>query len=152
DRGFKNGETVTISGADAQLASNAPPPPPPPPEVKKPEPPPPPKPQPPPPPKVLTMTDFENPGAWKEEDGVWSHRGAAMLTFKQVPRGTYEFTIHLLKGGNLFRGGRVRWVVNMTDAKNYALYEMDNNNFWGKVVENGKTLERSKAQHKQGEK
>jgi hypothetical protein len=46
----------------------------------------------------------------------------------------------------------VRWFVNMIDAKNYALFELDDKNFWGKVVDNGKTLDRSRAQHKQGEK
>jgi hypothetical protein len=148
DRTFRAGETVTLSGSDVQLASNAPPPPPPPVEVKKPEPPPPPKPQPPPPPRIGTMADFEQPEAWRQEDGVWVHRGAAFLTFKTPPRGTFEFTVHLRRGGNLFRGGRARWFVNLTDAKNYALYEIDNNNFWGKVVENGKTLERNRVQHK----
>jgi len=155
DRTFKAGETITLTGSDVQLASDrpAPPPPPPPaPEPKKPEPPPPPKPQVAAAPKIGTMADFDQPAMWKEEDGVWLHRGAAMLTYKTPPHGTFEFTIHLLKGGNIFRGGRVRWFVNMVDAKNYALFELDDKNFWGKVVENGKTLERSRAQHKQGEK
>ena len=155
ERNFRAGEPVALAGTEVQLASNQPEPPAPklpPPDTKKAEPPPPPKPPPPAPPKIGTMAEFDQPGLWREEDGVWIHRGAAMLTYKTAPRGTFEFTVHLLKGGNLFRGGRARWFANMIDAKNYALYEMDNNNFWGKVVDSGKTLERSKAQHKSGEK
>jgi len=155
DRTFRAGETVTLTGTDVQLASDrpAPPPPPPPPvEIKKPEPPPAPKPQVAAALTIGTMADFDQPALWKEEDGVWLHRGAAQLTYKTPPRGVFEFTIHLVKGGNIFRGGRVRWFVNMTDPKNYALFELDDKNFWGKVVENGKTLDRSRAQHKQGEK
>src|SRR5262249_42751521 len=139
DRTFRGGETITLTGTDVQLASNqpapAPTPPPPPPEPKKVEPPPPPKPVV-VPPKIGTMADFDAPAQWREEDGVFLHRGAAMLTYKTPARGTFEFTIHLVRGGNIFRGGRVRWFVNMLDAKNYALYEMDDKNFWGKVVEN----------------
>ena len=54
---------------------------------------------------------------------------------------------NLQKGGNVFRAGKIRWAANYVDAKNYALYEIDNKNFFAKVVENGKTFERAKMAH-----
>jgi len=98
------------------------------------------------------MTDFDQPEAWKLVDGIYTHRGQAFLTFKPNARGTFHFTIHLLRGGNLFRGGRVRWFADYTDNNNYALFEMDDKNFWAKDVVNGKTTERGKTEHKQGDK
>jgi hypothetical protein len=154
ERTFQAGQTVTISGADAILASDRKEAPPPPVvEVKKPEPPPPPKPQAPPPPKVYTMLDFDQPSAWKANaDGIYTHRGQAFLTFKPQARGVFNFTLQLLRGGSIFRGGRTRWFVDFTNTSNYALFEMDDKNFWVKDVVNGKTTERSKTPHNAGEK
>ena len=55
----------------------------------------------------------------------------------------------MLRGGGFLRGGKVHWVLGYKDAKNYLLYELDEENLWAKVVENGKTLERKKIAHKQ---
>jgi hypothetical protein len=140
-RNFRVGETVAIGASDATLAAVRPPPvaePPPPPKVEAP----PPKPA----PKVRasgTITGFDNPGAWAQSDGVWRHRGAATLTYGLQPDGIFTFSIYMLKGG------RVRWVLDYVDAKNYALFELDEKTFWVKSVENGKTIERSKVAHKQ---
>src|SRR5262249_25454111 len=109
-------------------------------------------PAPPPPPKVYTMTDFDQPAAWKEMDGVFTHKGTATLTLGPPPRGVMDFTVHLLKGGNVFRGGRVRWAINYKDSKNYAFFELDDENFWTKDVVNGKSKERTKTAHKQKDK
>jgi hypothetical protein len=140
EREFKAGQPVNLTSGEATLVNDRPqtkevPPP----IEKKVEPPPAPKPAPPPPPKILSMGEFEQPDAWKETDGVFVHRGSAYLTYRQMPRGTYNFTIQLRRGGNIFRGGRVRWFV-------------DYKNFWVKDVVNGKTTERSKTEHKAGEK
>ena len=129
--------------------------PPPPVETSKKQPEPPPAAKPAPPvaaPKVLGMGEFEQPDAWKETDGVFVHRGQAYLTYRPGGKGTFNFTIQLRKGGNLFRGGRVRWFVDYSNTGNYALFEMDDKNFWVKDVMNGKTTERSKTEHKAGEK
>jgi hypothetical protein len=71
------------------------------------------------------------------------HQGAAFIPYKMPPQGVFTFTVQLLKGGNLFRGGRIRWAVNRTDDKNYAFYEMDSKNFWAEVISKGKKLERT---------
>jgi hypothetical protein len=147
DRTFRAGQTVDLNDSDAVLAAErvAPPPV----EAKKAPPPPP------PPPKEVpvvvavkpgTMSDFENPASWKQEGDVYSHRGGAFLPFKLTPRGVFQFTVQLVRGGGLFRGGRVRWFLNYQDNKNYALFELENKNFWAKEVVKGKTTDRAKTQ------
>lgn len=149
-RTFRAGETVAIGVAEATLAAIKLPPAPvvaPPPAPSKPEP-------------VAvkpapiarasgTMANFDAPDAWQQVQGVWRHKGAGTLTYSATPDGIFTFSIYMLKGGSLLRGGRVRWVLNYLDPKNYALFELDEENFWAKVVENGKTLERKRLAHKQ---
>ena len=93
------------------------------------------------------MGDFEDPSAWKKEGELWTHRGGEFVPYQMGPKGTYTFTVELVHGGNLFKGGRVRWCVQYIDAKNYLLYELDRKNFWAEVMEKGKKLERLKSQH-----
>ncbi len=93
------------------------------------------------------ITGFEDPGAWKKEGELWTHRGGGFIPYGMGPKGVYTFTVELLKGGNVFRGGRIRWAVQYVDSKNYLLYELDRKNFWANVVESGKKLERAKTQH-----
>lgn len=147
-RSFQAGQTVTIAGADAVLTAI----PAPPPAVVKTEPPPPPKKEAPPPPQAGTMADWENPAAWKMENGVWLHQGAGFVPYKLPAKGVFTFTVQLVKGGGFLHSGHIRWALNYKDAKNYALYEMDNKNFWAKVVTNGKTFERTHTQLKDLEK
>ncbi len=89
------------------------------------------------------MDDWEDPAAWKMNAGVWLHQGAGFIPYKLPPKGVFTFTVELVKGGSFLRGGKVRWCTGYVDAKNYSLYEMDNKNFWAKVVTKGKTLERT---------
>jgi len=97
--------------------------------------------------KVGTMADFVDPAAWDREGELWTHRGGGFIPYKLGPRGVYTFTVELVHGGNVFRGGRIRWVVQYVDSKNYLLYELDHKNFWAEVVQNGKKFEREKTQH-----
>jgi len=93
------------------------------------------------------MDDFVDPEAWKQQNGLWAHAGAGFVPYKLKPNGVFTFTVELLKGGNIFRGGRIRWGLQYADAKNYDLFELDKKNFWSKVIVKGKTLERPKAEH-----
>ena len=93
------------------------------------------------------ITGFAEPDAWKKEGDVWVHKGGGFVPYKLGPRGVYTFTVELLKGGNAFRSGRIRWCVEYVDAKNYLLYELDKKTFWAEVIEKGKKLERAKSQH-----
>jgi hypothetical protein len=97
--------------------------------------------------RVGTMDDWEMPSMWRQEGDTYIHKGAAWIPYKLPAKGTFTFTVQLQKGGNVFRAGKIRWAADYVDAKNYALYEIDNKNFWAKVVENGKTFERTKSPH-----
>jgi hypothetical protein len=148
-RTFRAGETVAIGAAESALAP-----------VRVAPPPPvvilaPPKPEPPPVKTVAPrlrvgdISNFDNPSLWQQDKDVWKHRGAGALTYALPPNGIFTFSIYMLKGGGLLRAGKVRWFVNYTDDKNYALFELDDENFWSKVVVNGKTQERKRVAHKQ---
>jgi hypothetical protein len=93
------------------------------------------------------ISDFEEVGAWKKDGELWVHKGGGFVPYKLGPRGVYQFTVELLKGGSIFRGGRIRWAVEYVDSKNYLLFELDHKTFWADVIEKGKKLERQKVQH-----
>ncbi|MEI9811976.1 MAG: hypothetical protein WDO18_04580 [Acidobacteriota bacterium] len=139
-RTFRPGQTVLISSTEATLNAIRVTPPPAPASTPPPAAPPPPKPA----PKIVngTIANFETPAAWHEEQGVWRHRGAAALTYALPPTGIFTFSIYQLKGG------KVSWFLDYTDDKNYLLFELDEKNFWAKVVQNGKVTERKKVAHK----
>jgi hypothetical protein len=106
----------------------------------------------PPPPKANGMAEFENPSAWSQQGDVWVHRGGGVVPYKAIPNGVFTFTVELLKGGNLFRGGKIRWVAQYIDAKNYNLFELDRKSLSSKVISNGKTFDRGKFDHNLSEK
>jgi hypothetical protein len=102
---------------------------------------------PPPPPKTFGMADFEDPNAWSSQNGLWTHKGAGFIPFRPAASGTFTFTVQLLHGGGLLRGGRIRWALQYIDAKNYDLFELDKKYLYSKVIEAGKTYERDKHEH-----
>lgn len=93
------------------------------------------------------ITGFADPDSWKQENGLWVHKGGGFIPYKLGPKGIYTFTVELIKGGGVFHGGRIRWVTEYVDSKNYLLYELDHKTFWAEVVEKGKKLERAKTEH-----
>lgn len=101
----------------------------------------------PPAPKIGGMMDFDDPNLWKQDNGMFTHRGAGFLSYKPQTRGTFSFTVQLLRGGNIFRGGRIRWAMQYQDARNYDLFELDQRYLWSKVIIAGKTYERGKYDH-----
>ena len=102
---------------------------------------------PPPAPKNFGMGDFEDPNAWSKQGDVWTHKGEGVIPYKLPANGTFTFTVRLLRGGSLFRGGRIRWAVQYVDAKNYDLFELDRKALASKVIEGGKTYDRGKFEH-----
>ena len=99
------------------------------------------------PPVTHGMADFEDPQAWKKDGEVWVHKGSGFLPYKLPDKGILTFTVQLLKGGSIFRPGKIRWCVQYVDSKNYLLSEMDQKNFWTGVIAKGTRLERKKAPH-----
>ncbi|HTB12606.1 MAG TPA: PEGA domain-containing protein [Bryobacteraceae bacterium] len=98
-------------------------------------------------PKIGGMADFEDPSGWTRDGEAWMHKGGNFLPYKLPAKGTFTFTVQLLKGGNIFKGGHIRWYVDYVDTKNYGLFEIDKKTFWAKEVTNGKNKDREKTQH-----
>jgi len=96
------------------------------------------------------MAEFEDAQSWRKDGDRWVHRGGGFLPYKLPPKGVFTFTVELLKGGSIFRGGRIRWFFQYLDSRNYLLYEMDRNNFWAGVIAKGERLERVKASQNLG--
>jgi hypothetical protein len=101
----------------------------------------------PPTPKSFGMADFEDANAWSKQGDLWVHKGEGVIPFKLPANGTFTFTVRLLRGGSLFRGGRIRWTVQYMDAKNYNLFELDRRFLSSKVIEGGKVYDRGKFEH-----
>jgi PEGA domain-containing protein len=144
-RTFAAGQTVTINGADAMLVAERAPAPPPPPAPE-------PKPVPvapkPAPPRVVSMDGFESMDGWTQQDnGVWRRRGGGFLMYKTPSAGVFTFALYLVRGGGLFRGGRVRWVMDYTDARNYVVSELDETNLTIRDVVNGRSSDHAKVKH-----
>jgi len=94
------------------------------------------------------MADWDDAAAWSKDGEVYTRKGGGFVTYKLLPmKGVVTFTVQLLKGGGVFRGGRVRWFVDYIDGKNYGVFEMDKKYFYAKDIVNGKTTERAKTEH-----
>jgi hypothetical protein len=105
-----------------------------------------------PPPVVARgMAEFEDAQAWTRDGDNWIHKGGGFVPYKLPANGVFTFTAELLKGGGVFHGGQIRWVVQYVDSKNYLLYEMDRKTFWAGVIEKGKRYERVKLQSNLGD-
>lgn len=98
-------------------------------------------------PKVGGMADWEDPSGWTRDGEAWVRKGGNFVPYKLPAKGTYTFTVQLIKGGGIFRGGHIRWYVDYVDNKNYGLFEIDKKTFWAKEVTNGKSKDREKTQH-----
>jgi hypothetical protein len=145
-RTFAAGQTVTIGGSDTALVAERAPAPPPPPAPA-------PEPRPEPvvakaAPRAIAMDGFESQEGWMQQDnGVWRRRGGGFLTYKPPSAGLYTFAVYLVRGGTVFRGGRVRWVADYKDPKNYVVSELDENNLTIRDVVNGKSSDHAKLKH-----
>jgi len=78
------------------------------------------------------MSNWEDPGAWKQEKDSFIRKGGDFVLYRTVPTsGTFVFSAMLTKGHLL------QWVLNYTDSKNYVLFQMDDKNFYRSVIRNG---------------
>ena len=78
------------------------------------------------------MSNWEDPGAWKQEKDSFLRKGGDFVLYRTVPTsGTFVFSAMLTKGRLL------QWVLNYTDPKNYVLFQMDDKNFYRTVIHNG---------------
>jgi len=89
------------------------------------------------------MSQWDDPGAWKHEGDSFTRTGGDFVLYGVAPTsGTFAFSAMLTKGHLL------RWVLNYTDAKNYVLFQMDNDNFSRTVIRNGEKTDEIKVPNK----
>jgi hypothetical protein len=93
------------------------------------------------------MSKWNDPTGWKEEKGWFVRKGGDFVMYSVSPTtGTFVFSAMLTKGH------RLQWMLNCTDANNYVLFQMDDNNFYRAVVRNGKKGDEAKIPYKSGKK
>jgi eukaryotic-like serine/threonine-protein kinase len=89
------------------------------------------------------MSKWDDPTGWKQDKGSFVHKGGDFVTYGISPtQGTFVFSAMIAKGR------RLQWVLNLTDANNYVLFQMDDNNFYRTVVHNGQKGDETKIPHK----
>lgn len=92
------------------------------------------------------MSKWDDPGAWKPEGDSFIRKGGDFVLYGAVPTsGTFVFSALPA------RGRLLQWVLNYTDARNYVLLQMDDNNFYRSVIRNGVKSDEIIVPHK-GEK
>jgi hypothetical protein len=82
------------------------------------------------------MSKWEDPGGWRQQKDSFVRSGGDFVLYGVVPTsGTFSFSAMATKGRLL------QWVLDYTDAKNYVLFQMDENNFYRSVIRNGEKRE-----------
>ena len=93
------------------------------------------------------MSKWDDVAGWKQDKGSFVRKGGDFVTYGVSPTtGTFVFSAMLAKGH------RLQWVLNFTDANNYVLFQMDDNNFYRTVVKNGQKGDETKIANKGGKK
>jgi hypothetical protein len=93
------------------------------------------------------MSKWDDSAGWKQDKGSFVRKGGDFVTYGVSPTtGTFVFSAMLTKGH------RLQWVLNFTDANNYVLFQMDDNNFYRTVVKNGQKGDETKIANKGGKK
>ncbi len=89
------------------------------------------------------MSKWDDPAGWRQENGSFVRKGGEFVMYSVSPTtGTFVFSAMLTKGH------RLQWMLNCTDANNYVLFQMDDNNFYRTVVKNGQKGDETKIPHK----
>jgi len=93
------------------------------------------------------MSKWDDPAGWKQDKGSFVRKGGDFVMYGVSPTtGTFVFSAMLTKGH------RLQWILNCTNANNYILFQMDDNNFYRTVVRNGVKGEETKIPHKNDKK
>jgi PEGA domain len=79
-------------------------------------------------PKAVGVTDWKG-GGWRVEDGQYVRQGGDRVLVRSGSLlGTITFTARLLKGGGIFRSGRLRWFLE--NGSHYSQFELDRKHFY----------------------
>ena len=83
-------------------------------------------------PKPASVAKPADWSGWSRDGGAYVRKGGNRVLVQPVDApGVITFTAHLRKGGNLFRGGKLRWFVE--NEGGYSQYELDKKKFTAKI-------------------
>lgn len=89
------------------------------------------------------MAKWEDPTGWKQDEGSFVRKGGDFVLYGVAPtQGTFVFSAMLNKGH------RLQWLINYTDARNYDLFQIDDNNFYRTEIRNGQKMSDARIPHK----
>jgi hypothetical protein len=89
------------------------------------------------------MTNWEIPGGWRPDGGVFIRKGGGLVLYKTSPTsGTFVFSVMLRKGH------RLQWVLNCKDDKNYLLFQTDEESLSRSVVNSGEATEAARIPYR----
>jgi hypothetical protein len=89
--------------------------------------------------------DWERPGDWKSSEGWLVHTGGNFVPFSAQPStGTFQFSVSLRKGGLINKN--IKWRAAFMDDRNYVQYQLDKKGLESRVVTNGRSVNRPKAE------
>jgi hypothetical protein len=93
------------------------------------------------------MSKWDDPASWKPEKGAYTRKGGDFVLYGVSPTsGTFIFSAMLTKGH------RLQWMLQYSDANNYDLFQLDENNFYRTIVRNGQKTNDLKFPHKSDKK
>ena len=93
------------------------------------------------------MSKWDDPAAWKLDKGSFVRKGGDFVMYGLSPTtGTFVFSAMLTKGH------RLQWLLNCTNANNYILFQMDDNNFYRTAVRDGVKGDETRIPHKNDKK
>jgi hypothetical protein len=93
------------------------------------------------------MSKWDDPTSWKQEKGADTHKGGDFVLYGvSSTSGTFIFSAMLTKGH------RLQWMLQYSDANNYDLFQIDENNFYRTIVRNGQKNNEVKIPHKSDKK
>jgi eukaryotic-like serine/threonine-protein kinase len=82
---------------------------------------------------TFQLNDWLKTGGWTRDGATLRHRGGDFVVAPMdLQQGTVRFAVRLL------HGKRIEWMLGYRDAKNYALFQVDGNNFERVEVVDGK--------------
>ena len=88
------------------------------------------------------MSNWDDPGSWKRDKDAYVRKGGGFVLYGAVPAtGTFAFSA-------MPKGHLLQWVLNYIDARNYVLFQLDDNNFYRAVIHNGAKSDEIIVPHK----
>jgi hypothetical protein len=93
------------------------------------------------------MSKWDDPAGWKQEKGAYTRKGGDFVLYGVSPTsGAFIFSAMLNKGH------RLQWMLQYSDANNYDLFQIDENNFYRTIIRNGQKINDLKFPHKSDKK